>query len=59
MKDVDGKLFVRERVELGQKQASFWQEYKFTDPVTRKIEPKEMYCERLDDVVVCGGIYKH
>jgi cytochrome c len=59
LKDIDGKLFVKERVELAQKQPSFWQQYKFTDPVTRKIEPKEMYCERLDDVVVCGGIYKH
>jgi cytochrome c len=59
LKDIDGKLFVKERVELAQKQPSFWQEYKFTNPVTRKIEPKEMYCERLDDVVVCGGVYKH
>ena len=59
LKDIDGKLFVKERVELAQKQPSFWQEYKFTDPVTRKIEPKQMYCERLEDVVVCGGIYKH
>jgi len=59
LKDIDGKLFVKERVELAQKQPTFWQEYKFTDPMTRKVEPKEMYCERLDDVVVCGGIYKH
>jgi cytochrome c len=59
LKDIDGKLFVKERVELAQKQPTFWQEYKFTDPVTRKIEPKEMYCERLDDTVVCGGVYKH
>jgi signal transduction histidine kinase len=59
LKDIDGKLFVKERVELAQKQPSFWQEYKFTDPVTRKIEPKQMYCERLDDVVVCGGVYTH
>ena len=58
LKDIDGKLFVKERVELAQKQPSFWQEYKFTDPVTRKVEPKEMYCERLDDTVVCGGVYK-
>src|SRR5882757_2521597 len=59
LKDIDGKPFVKERVELGQKQASFWQQYKFTDPVTHKVEPKEMYCERLDDAVVCGGVYKH
>jgi len=59
LKDIDGKLFVKERVELAQKQPTFWQEYKFTDPLTRKIGPKQMYCERLDDVVVCGGIYRH
>ena len=58
LKDVDGKPFVKERVEMGQKQATFWQDYKFTNPVTRKVEPKQMYCERLGDTVVCGGIYK-
>ena len=58
LKDVDGKAFVKERVELAQSQGSFWQDYKFTNPVTRKIEPKQMYCEKLDDTVVCGGFYK-
>lgn len=58
MKDVDGKEFVRERVELGKAKASFWQDYKFTNPVSKKIEPKTAYCERVDDSVVCGGIYK-
>jgi cytochrome c len=58
LKDVDGKAFVKERVELGQAKPNFWQDYKFTNPVSRKIEPKSMYCERLDDAVLCGGIYK-
>ena len=58
LKDVDGKEFVRERVELGKAKVSFWQDYKFTNPLTKKVEPKQMYCERLDDGVVCGGIYK-
>lgn len=58
LKDIDGKEFVRERTELAKTNASFWQDYKFTNPVTKKIEPKRMYCERLDDTVVCGGIYK-
>ena len=57
-KDVDGKLFVKERAELGRKQPLFWQDYKFVDPLTKKIEPKQMYCERLEETVVCGGIYK-
>ena len=59
LKDIDGKEFVRERVELGKSKPNFWQDYKFTNPVSKKVEPKSMYCERLDDTVLCGGIYKH
>ncbi len=58
LKDIDGKPFVKERVEMAQSKPSFWQDYKFTNPVTKKIEPKTMYCERLEDAVVCGGVYK-
>ncbi len=58
LRDVDGKLFVKERVELARSRGTFWQDYKFTNPVTKKVEPKQMYCERLDDVVVCGGVYR-
>jgi signal transduction histidine kinase len=58
LKDVDGKAFVKERVELAQSKGTFWQDYKFTNPVSKKIEPKRAYCERLGDVAVCGGIYK-
>jgi signal transduction histidine kinase len=59
LKDVDGKAFVRERVELAKsKPAGFWQDYKFTNPVSKKIEPKQMYCERLGETAVCGGVYK-
>src|SRR5580700_3532688 len=39
--DVDGKPFVKERVELARAQASFWQDYKFVDPLSKKVEPKQ------------------
>ncbi|MFT3857901.1 MAG: cache domain-containing protein [Aquabacterium sp.] len=58
LKDIDGKAFVKERMDLAKSHGTFWQDYKFTNPETKKIEPKEMYCEKLDDSVVCGGIYK-
>lgn len=57
IKDVDGKEFVRERLDMARKKAPFWQEYKFTNPVSKKTEPKAMYCQPHDDVVVCGGVY--
>lgn len=56
--DADGTFFNRERVELAQEHSAFWHEYKFTNPITNQVEPKNMYCERLDDTVVCGGIYQ-
>ncbi|MBO0757707.1 MAG: cache domain-containing protein, partial [Bradyrhizobiaceae bacterium] len=56
--DIDGKYFVRERVDLARTQDSFWQDYKFVNPTNQKTEPKQMYCERLDDTAVCAGIYK-
>jgi signal transduction histidine kinase len=58
-KDVDGKAFVKERVELAKQNPSFWQSYKFMNPVTKQVEPKQMYCERLDETAVCGGIYQN
>lgn len=58
LKDVDGKAFVKERVELAAAKGTFWQDYKFTNPTNKKIEPKSMYCEKLEDAAVCGGIYK-
>ncbi len=57
-KDADGKEFVKERVDLAKKEPSFWQNYKFRNPVTQKIAPKQMYCERVEETVVCGGIYQ-
>lgn len=56
--DIDGKPFVKERVSLVKsKPTGVWQEYKFTNPVNKKIEPKVMYCEKLNDTAVCGGVY--
>jgi len=57
-KDADGKEFVKERIELAKTHDSFWQSYKFMNPVTKKVEPKQMYCERLEQTVVCGGVYQ-
>ena len=56
-KDVDGKEFVKERVEMMKKQASGWQDYKFRNPTTNQIEPKAMYIERVNDVIVGCGVY--
>ena len=56
--DVDGKYFAKDLVEIGQKQASFWYDFKFVNPATKKIQVKDMYCETVTPTVVCAGVYR-
>jgi signal transduction histidine kinase len=58
MLDIDGKPYIKERIDLAKSKGSFWQDYKFNNPTTKKIEPKSMYCEKVDELVACAGIYK-
>jgi len=55
---VDGKLFSRDIGELARKQASFWYDFKFANPATKKIQPKDIYGEGLDETAVCVGVYR-
>ena len=56
--DADGKEFVKERVALAKSKGKFWQDYKFTDPTTKKVLPKSAYCEKTGEAIVCAGVYK-
>jgi signal transduction histidine kinase len=58
MRDIDGKEFVKERMESARHATSGWQDYKFFNPVTKKVEPKRMYWEKHDDLVFACGAYK-
>jgi cytochrome c len=58
LRDPDGKQFVKERVDLARAKGKFWHDYKFTDPVTKKVLPKSTYCERVESTAVCVGVYK-
>jgi signal transduction histidine kinase len=56
--DADGKEFIKERVELAKSKGKFWQDYKFRDPVSKKVLPKQAYCEKTGNDIVCAGVYK-
>ena len=58
MKDKDGKSYVQERIEIAKTKGKGWQDYKFTDPVSKKIEQKSAYIERVDELIVGCGVYK-
>jgi signal transduction histidine kinase len=57
-KDGDGRSFIRERIEIARKYGKGWQEYKYANPMTNRIEQKVAYIEASDGVVVICGAYK-
>jgi len=56
--DPDGRAFVRERVERAQTEKTFWQQYRFVNPVSGRIEDKSTYCESTPGAIVCAGVYE-
>jgi cytochrome c len=56
-KDSDGKYYMRERVQRTKTKKSGWQDYRFFDPLTRKMERKTVYFERYGDIIVASGAY--
>lgn len=58
VKDADGKLFVNEMIELGKGAGSGWVDYKWPNPVTKQIEQKSSYVQKVGDVIVGVGVYK-
>lgn len=58
LKDTDSKLFIQEMITVA-KTGSGWVDYKWTNPDTKKIEPKRTYAEKVDGNSFCAvGIYK-
>ncbi|MFZ1828461.1 MAG: cache domain-containing protein [Candidatus Competibacteraceae bacterium] len=59
VKDLDGKAFNREMVEKAKTpNSSFTVEFKFLDPITKKVLPKTLFCQSLNETSVCSGVYK-
>ena len=58
LKDADGKVFVKDMMDVAKAQGKGWVDYKWPNPVTKQIEAKSTYVEKADDVVFGVGIYK-
>jgi cytochrome c len=58
LRDADGKYHIKERMEAAQKGSAGWQDFKFFNPVSKRIEPKRMYWEKYDNLVFACGAYK-
>jgi signal transduction histidine kinase len=58
LKDADQKLFIQDIIGMAKSAGSGWVDYRWTDPKTKKIEPKSTYFEKHDDLVILCGFYK-
>jgi len=57
LKDTDGKSFVKEMLDQARSTGKCTVDYRWTDPISKKILSKRSFCERLDDAIVGAGIY--
>lgn len=57
LKDNDGKAFVKERIALAKSKGKGWQNYNWTNPVTKAIEKKTVYIEKVDEYIFGCGAY--
>jgi signal transduction histidine kinase len=59
LKDSDGKYFIKDFVNAAQTKGSGWVDYNWSNPTTKKIEPKSTYILKITDNRFIGcGIYK-
>jgi cytochrome c len=58
MRDADGKYIIKGFIDLLNSKSSGWFDYKWPNPVTKNVESKSSYVEKVDDLIVGAGIYK-
>lgn len=58
LKDTDGKQFMKEIVVTAREKGSGWVDYKWTNPVSKKIEQKSVYLEKVGNLIFVCGFYK-
>ncbi len=56
--DIDGKFFRKEIMSKAASGGSGWVDYKYKNPATNKVEQKTTYFQKVNDVVICCGVYK-
>jgi cytochrome c len=57
LKDVEGKEFGKEIIELAKTKGSGWVDYRMTNPVTKKVGLKRSWVVGVDDYVIFVGAF--
>jgi|APFre7841882630_1041343.scaffolds.fasta_scaffold08439_3 cytochrome c len=56
--DTEGKLFRKEIIEKAKSKGSGWVDYVYLNPETNELEHKTTYIQKVDDIILCCGVYK-
>jgi cytochrome c len=56
--DDNGIRYFQEVVEIANSVGSGVMEYWWINPSTKHREPKILYFERVDDIIICSGVYQ-
>jgi cytochrome c len=57
IQDDDGKHFIKEIIDIANTQGSGWVEYKWYNPITKKVLQKTVFCKKVDNLIICSGVY--
>ncbi len=58
MRDAEGVPLVKGMADLAKAKGRGWYDYHWPNPVTKTVEPKSSYVEKVADYYVGAGIYK-
>ena len=58
LRDANGKYIIKSFIELLNTKGNGWVDYQWPNPVTKAVEQKSSYVEKVDDMIVGSGIYK-
>ena len=56
--DGNGIGYFQEVVEMANSKGSGVVEYWWINPSTKHNEPKSLYFEKVDDIIICSGVYQ-
>lgn len=57
-KDGDGKLVTKEMLNVAKTKGAGWVEYRWPNPITKVLDQKTTYIEKIDNYFLGVGIYK-
>jgi cytochrome c len=58
MRDAEGNYLIKGLINVANTKGSGWFDYKWPNPVSKAVETKSSYVEKLDDIMIGCGVYK-